>query len=997
MLLDVGDEPGVLPLLSHALLETWKRRRGRTITLKGYAESGGVRGAIAQTAETVYASLSPEQQAIAHDIFIRLTQLGEGTEDTRRRAPIDELISDPERAGDVRGVLTLLADARLVSTAEGTAEVAHEALIREWPLLREWLTRDREGLLLHRHLTEAAHEWELYERDSGALYRGARLAQAREWAADHSEPQGPGPHPGLRGAFGAGRMNELERAFLAASIAEYERQVAAEYGRQKRELENAKKLAETEHHAARRLQTRNRIITAVGVAALLLALLAGVFGWQSNQNAIQAEANRGIAAGNAATAQANFTRAEAQRLGAEANVLLKSNASAELIALLGIRAMNQQYSPQGDAALSGAAGLDYPLQVFAGHADIAYTMEYSPDGKYLFTGGPGDTARLWDAKTGQELRQFVYPATGPNANIVWATFSPDSRNVVSHHINHDFTSTARLWDVQTGDEVFRFDQPVYCRHSVFSPDGEQLIMGCDGGVKIWNWRTGQLVRTLDLPVKKDRIRAISSDGQYALAFNLWEEHNTMRLWKLGDTITKLSEFPISPNVTNFSFTSMAVSPDFHYALVGDLDGTTHLMDTATSKELRTFKAKNTVLSVDFSPDGNTVLVSSQDQTVRLYDRETGLELHDISLTDMAWTATFSPDGNHVLTGSDKGPVRVLDVKRHPHLPVFTGHTGVVIAAAFSPDGKSLATGSTDGLRLWDTGSGQLLHNFEDAGTLSYGAAFSADGHYLLCDNIEGTATLWDAATGRAERRFIARSGFQIYDVKFSPDGRSMLTAGTNPNQMPGQMVWVWDLQTGEPKLQINGDDPIFQATFSPDGQYILGAVGNRPVAELWDAKTGSLLREFKGHSDSLNGVAFSPDGKYAATASNDNTACLWNEQTGQEIRQFIGHIEGVWSVAFSPDGETLATASVDGTARLWDVQAGQELRRMAGHTAGVENAIFSPDGKLIAATSDDGTARLWDANYRDTIRYLCSRLLRDFTDGERKQYNIPDAGPTCPK
>lgn len=980
ILRDVGDEPGALPLVSHALLETWKRRRGRMMTLKGYAESGGVRGAIAQTAETVYSSLSPEQQAIAHDIFIRLTELGEGTDDTRRRAPIDELISDPEHAGEVRAVLTLLADARLVTTAEGTAEVAHEALIREWPLLREWLTADREGLLLHRHLTEAAHEWEFFERDTGALYRGARLAQAREWAADNSA-----------------RLNELERDFLAASIAEYDRQVASEYEQQKRELENAKKLAETERQAAKRLQTRNRIITVVGIVALLLALLAGVFGWQSNQNAIQAESNRGIAAGNAATAQANFARAESQRLAAEANVLLKSNASSELIALLSIRAMNQQYSPQGDAALSGAAGLDYPLEVFTGHAEIAYTTEYSPDGKYLITGGPGDTARLWDAQTGQELRKFVYPATGPNSNIVWATFSPDSRYVLLQHINDDITSNAGLWDVQTGEEVFQFDQPVYCRHSVFAPNNEQLIMGCIGAIKFWNWHTGQLVRSLDVPAQKDRIRAISRDGQFALSYNLWEECCTIRLWKLGDTVTKLSEFPISKNVTFFTFTSMAASPDFHYVLVGDIDGTTHLIEAGTGKEIHNFKAKATVLSVDFSPDGNTLLVSSQDQTVRLYNRETGQEIHRISLADQGWTATFSPDGKHVLTGSDKGPVRVWEIQPHPHLPVFTGHTAVVIAAAFSPDGRSLATGGPDGLRLWDIGSGQLVRNFADAGVLSYGAAFSADGRYLLSGNTDGVATLWDVATGRAERQFTNPS-FQIYDVEFSPDGRSILNAGVIANQFQGQSVAVWDLQTSKPQVQINtAAVPIYQATFSPDGQFILGAVGNAPLAELWDAKTGKLVREFKGHSDYVNGVAFSPDGKYVATASNDNSARLWNAETGQELHQFNGHTEGVWSVAFSPDGKTLVTASVDGTARLWDVQTGQELRRMAGHTAGVENAIFSPDGKFIATTSDDGSARLWDTDYHDTIRYLCSRLLRDFTDGERNQYNIPNSGPTCPR
>ena len=137
---------------------------------------------IAQTAETTFQQLTPEQQTIARNIFLRLTELGEGTEDTRRRATFQELIPHDETAAAVYGVLRHLADARLITLNADSAEVAHEALIREWPRLREWLNQDRDGLRLHRQITEAAQEWEMLERDPGALYRGARLVQALEWA-----------------------------------------------------------------------------------------------------------------------------------------------------------------------------------------------------------------------------------------------------------------------------------------------------------------------------------------------------------------------------------------------------------------------------------------------------------------------------------------------------------------------------------------------------------------------------------------------------------------------------------------------------------------------------------------------------------------------------------------------------------------------------------------------------------------------------------------------
>jgi formylglycine-generating enzyme required for sulfatase activity len=200
ILQDVGQEPGALPLLSHALLETWKRREGHTLTLAGYAAAGGVRKAIAQTADSVYDRLPPAEKLIARNIFLQLTELGEGAQDTRRLASLQELAPAPGQQAAMEAVLKTLSDARLVTTDRDSVQVAHEALIREWPALRRWLDEGRQELRLHRHLTESAREWERRARDPGELYRGARLLQAQEWAANR-----------------ASQLNPLERAFLQAS------------------------------------------------------------------------------------------------------------------------------------------------------------------------------------------------------------------------------------------------------------------------------------------------------------------------------------------------------------------------------------------------------------------------------------------------------------------------------------------------------------------------------------------------------------------------------------------------------------------------------------------------------------------------------------------------------------------------------------------------------------------------------------------------------------
>ncbi|MBP7686462.1 MAG: SUMF1/EgtB/PvdO family nonheme iron enzyme [Thermoflexales bacterium] len=217
MLHDVGREPGALPLLSHALLATWNRRRRRTLTLEGYREAGGVNGAIATTADEVVRSLSPDSQAIARQIFLRLTELGEGTQDTRRRATLNELISRPQLQSQVETVLKTLADARLVTTDQNTTEVAHEALIREWPLLRGWLDEDREGLRLHRQLTDDAQHWIALQRDEGALYRGMRLSQILDWQRNTPTSE----------------LNEREAEFIKASQTRRDRDVDAERERRR--------------------------------------------------------------------------------------------------------------------------------------------------------------------------------------------------------------------------------------------------------------------------------------------------------------------------------------------------------------------------------------------------------------------------------------------------------------------------------------------------------------------------------------------------------------------------------------------------------------------------------------------------------------------------------------------------------------------------------------------------------------------------------------------
>ncbi len=192
---EAASRPAALPFVSHALWETWRRRRGTGLFLAGYQAAGGLDGAVAQSADRVFGELDEEHRRAARRILVRLTALGDGTEDTRRRVARTELGDDAVTAH----VLERLAATRLVTIGADTVEIAHEALIRGWPALRDWLAADRESLRAHRRLTGAATDWATHGHDDAFLYRGSLLVG---WTDRDTEA-----------------LNETERGFLAASLA----------------------------------------------------------------------------------------------------------------------------------------------------------------------------------------------------------------------------------------------------------------------------------------------------------------------------------------------------------------------------------------------------------------------------------------------------------------------------------------------------------------------------------------------------------------------------------------------------------------------------------------------------------------------------------------------------------------------------------------------------------------------------------------------------------
>ncbi|MFQ5843979.1 MAG: hypothetical protein ACE5JG_03230, partial [Planctomycetota bacterium] len=301
---------------------------------------------------------------------------------------------------------------------------------------------------------------------------------------------------------------------------------------------------------------------------------------------------------------------------------------------------------------------------------------------------------------------------------------------------------------------------------------------------------------------------------------------------------------------------------------------------------------------------------------------------------------------------------------------FVGHSRLVRSGVFSSDGRWVLTGSGDGTaRLWDAATGQEVRRFVGHGRGASSknvesVAFSPDGRWVLTGSWDLTARLWDTATGEELRRFIGHSG-KLTSVFFSPDGRALLTGSEDGTAR------LWDAGTGEELRRFTGHSPeVYCASFSPDGRWIVTG-SEDGTARLWDTETGGEVRRFVGHSRAVYSASFSPDGRWVVTAgSYDRTARLWDAGTGEELRRFVGHSDRVWSAVFSPDGRWVLTGSADKTARLWDTATGQEARRFAGHSRVVWPVAFAPDGRWALTGSLDGTARLWDVQTGQEVRRL---------------------------
>ncbi|MFF4060643.1 helix-turn-helix domain-containing protein [Streptomyces sp. NPDC001668] len=953
---EVAEQPGALPMLSHALLETWRRRRGRTLTLAGYEETGGVRGAIAASAEQFYGSLAPEQARTARRVLLRLIAPGDGAADTRRPASRAELGPGAE------DVLERLAAARLVALDGDTVELAHEVLITGWPRLAEWIEADRERLRAQRQLGESARAWEELNRDAGALYRGTRLARAEELFGGGT-PSGPRSHED--------DLAPLERSFLAASLA----------GRDAEQVAGVR--------AARR--TRN---LGVGLAVfLVLALAAGLLAWQRNEVSEEEAAK--------AAARRLATVSESLRSTDPRTAALLSVAAWRLAPLTESRSalLESLSRPERDAytdprtgenARRFLTGQGRTLVTVTGSrvtvrnmADHRVTATYhlpsaseasqmGPDSRFLvITGEGGDT--LWDFTAGESAADLAETS-------YWGAAADGSAYVTGPT---DGPGPVRVRRTGDGKILFTKDMPTDLTDISAGPGGRLLALCTAGGApQVWDtvhgrrlpgaWEKadGTVCGTGSGADGGSRLLRLSADGRRLASVH----GTTATVWDVSAGRT-LADFT-SGEATGFS--DAALSPDGEFLATADgQEVAVWQMANGGGLVFRTPTAGAEVRELTWDPDRSS-------RTLRYLD---GATVHTDNLSDRLntpWRSTptdataLSPDGTVLATVTGSGSSYRLDLRAtrggavlaHATLGPLPGGDGGgdggggggdgggIPQLAFSPDGKALAVADTvsahGSLRqrftVWDTGAHRVRTTFETSGAADRavsGLALGPEGRTLLAvrDANGGTVEMWDTATHRR-------------------------TAGPKGVLYPGTLA------------------------LRPDGGLLAGS--SDQYAELPSGKvTGRSLADGR----QITALAFSPDGTRLAVGDSTGHVTLWDGElrtrlgilTGTSDTAAQGEAEAVNVLAFSTDGATLAVGGQYGTLRLWDT-AGQQQLGTDLPTAGdeIDALAFTRDDSVLYASGPNVLLQRHPVAPADVVRVLCERFGGGLTEAQWRTY-VSDA------
>lgn len=903
---DAGTDAAALPLISHAMAETWRRRDGQTLSLQGYRDAGGVAGAISQTADTLYetALSEPEQQACRR-LMLRLVAPGEGTSDIRRRPPVAEL--DLDREPDLsRRVAAEMTDARLLTVDRDSLEIAHEALLRSWPRLRRWIDDSRDELRTRQRISHAAAEWHAQQRDRDLLYRGTPLRAAREWAVEHGDALGPD-----------------EQAFLAASIEVFEGELARS------------------RQASRRSRRLRRVAVAVLAGLTLAAVVASLVAFsalgESRRRYAESLATQALALADSdprtaiALAAEAMARTDSDPADARAALVDAGEALASPFVPAGPAvqvgdASTVVVSPDGSLIVTGnrdgsistwsATGMRLATGV-PGHAGAIQEMDFTPDGRSLVTGGDDAAVFLWDLSDPADIPAPKELGTTSGIPVWSVTVAPGGKTAAS--ASED--GSIDLWDLASQQRIggvwtdLAFDTIT----ASFSPDGELLLIGNglgqvtglsvddDASIAISTFQAhGSGVWEIEFDKEGSRFATASDDGR-------------VRIWDVatGDLVAEPFE--------RSAFDARGVLMLGGDVLAGDEQGRL-LVAPIDGSAPPTASAPRSAQVVDSAWGGGTLATLGVDQRLQIWspgDEPTATTIAEHA--GGAFGLAASPDGTRVAVGDGEGNVRVYSsATGELELGPLGLHGGEVWGLAYSEDGSRIASGAQDGsVSVIDAETGQPI-GAPAGGSEAVTSVMWADDR-LVTGGADDMVRIWSGGTLDAE---LGPHAGDVTSIARAPDGTLAVADAS------GQ-VWFWNLdgeQIGEPI--VADDTTIWGVDWSRDGSTLAAASDDGEVS-VWDVESRTRVGVLTPQPGGATAVAFLDDGDSIVSTTRDGVVRLWDvagaAPLGGELR---GHQLVSWRVVALP-GMRFATSSEDGTVRIWDIMNPERACERAQGTLGL--------------------------------------------------------------